>query len=156
MRKGSELYNSLPKRVRFQVLERDGFACRYCGAKAPRAVLHIDHVTPVAAGGGNGFDNLVTACRDCNLGKGALRISDGIDDVQERAIAASMMATALERFGASVPPSAFDSLLDFSRMSGPRPSLVHVIAASSSWEDAQRRLLCDAGYPIALWTANDE
>lgn len=57
------------QRLRFTVLKRDGFKCRYCGRKAPAVVLEVDHIVPVAAGGTNELDNLVTACEDCNGGK---------------------------------------------------------------------------------------
>ena len=60
---------SVPRRLRFEVLRRDNFTCRYCGASAPDAVLEVDHVIPVALGGGNQPSNLVTACVDCNRGK---------------------------------------------------------------------------------------
>jgi 5-methylcytosine-specific restriction endonuclease McrA len=33
-------------------------------------VLHVDHVIPFVAGGATSEDNLVTACEECNLGKG--------------------------------------------------------------------------------------
>jgi hypothetical protein len=62
---------SLSLRLRFQVLARDGFRCRYCGARAPFVVLHVDHRIAVALGGSDDFDNLVTACSGCNFGKGA-------------------------------------------------------------------------------------
>jgi hypothetical protein len=54
---------------RFKVLERDRFKCRYCGAPASERQLHVDHVVPVAANGGDDMENLITACMDCNLGK---------------------------------------------------------------------------------------
>lgn len=57
--------------LRFEVLQRDNFTCRYCGRKAPEVKLHIDHVHPVAEGGTNDIDNLVTACQECNSGKRA-------------------------------------------------------------------------------------
>lgn len=66
----------IPKRVRFEVFKRDRFTCQYCGAKAPDAILEIDHVKPVAEGGGDEMLNLVTACRDCNRGKGKVLLSD--------------------------------------------------------------------------------
>lgn len=56
-------------RLRYRILERDGFACRYCGRKPPEVELHIDHVIAVANGGSTDDANLVTACADCNLGK---------------------------------------------------------------------------------------
>jgi 5-methylcytosine-specific restriction endonuclease McrA len=61
----------IPAQLRFSVLLRDGFRCRYCGrtAREPGVVLHLDHVVPVAAGGATDEDNLVTACSECNLGK---------------------------------------------------------------------------------------
>ena len=67
---------TLTQRVRFEILKRDNFACRYCGATAPGVVLHVDHVHPVSRGGKNELENLVTACRDCNAGKGARPIED--------------------------------------------------------------------------------
>lgn len=62
----------IPKSMRFRVLRRDGFKCRYCGAMPPDVVLHLDHVMPVANGGMNSDDNLVTACLPCNIGKGVM------------------------------------------------------------------------------------
>lgn len=62
----------LPRWLRFEILKRDGFQCRYCGARpADGAVLQIDHITPRAEGGTDEPTNLTTACRDCNTGKGA-------------------------------------------------------------------------------------
>lgn len=61
---------SLSPKVRFRVLVRDRFACRYCGRKAPDVELAVDHVKPVARGGADDPSNLVTSCRDCNAGKG--------------------------------------------------------------------------------------
>lgn len=60
---------TVSRRLRFEVLRRDGHACRYCGAMAPDVPLTVDHVIPVALGGGDDPTNLVTACRDCNAGK---------------------------------------------------------------------------------------
>lgn len=62
---------AVSKRVRFEVLRRDGFQCQYCGLLAVETGtgLTIDHVMPVALGGGDDPANLVTACRDCNSGK---------------------------------------------------------------------------------------
>jgi len=57
--------------IRFKILQRDGFSCRYCGRNGERdsVILHIDHLFPVSQGGSNDINNLVTSCRDCNLGK---------------------------------------------------------------------------------------
>lgn len=59
------------------MFKRDHFTCVYCGRSAPEVVLHVDHVLPVSEGGTNDIGNLVTACADCNLGKGASIIDTG-------------------------------------------------------------------------------
>lgn len=59
------------RRLRFEILRRDGYACRYCGAKAPGAHIEVDHVQPSALGGSDTPDNLVAACSACNGGKAA-------------------------------------------------------------------------------------
>lgn len=66
---------NIPPRVRFEVLKRDSFTCTYCGAKSPGVVLQVDHIDPVAAGGGNEIDNLTTSCSKCNGGKGAVPLT---------------------------------------------------------------------------------
>lgn len=58
------------KGKRFNIFRRDGFTCQYCGRQPPEVVLQIDHIHPIIEGGTNDEMNLVTACRDCNLGKG--------------------------------------------------------------------------------------
>lgn len=74
----------LPPRLRFWILRRDNFTCQYCGAKAPDGLLDVDHVIPVADGGGDDGDNLIAACGECNAGKGRLR-SAIINDESSRA-----------------------------------------------------------------------
>lgn len=66
---------STGKRLRFVIFERDGFTCRYCGARPPGAALVTDHVYPAALGGPTIEGNLVTACTPCNQGKGAHMLS---------------------------------------------------------------------------------
>lgn len=63
---------NIPKRLRFKVLKRDGFACRYCGLSPNNCegiVLHADHIVSVSDGGATNEQNLITACDCCNLGK---------------------------------------------------------------------------------------
>ncbi len=69
----------LPRWLRFEILKRDGFRCRYCGAgRAQGAVLNVDHVKPKAAGGTDKPTNLVTACETCNGGKAARKLTECI------------------------------------------------------------------------------
>lgn len=64
------------KRLRFEILKRDGFKCRYCGAMATATLLHVDHVVAVADGGTNDPANLVAACVDCNQGKSCVSLDE--------------------------------------------------------------------------------
>lgn len=57
--------------LRFEVFQRDEHTCQYCGRKAPEVELQADHLVPVARGGTDDFENLVTSCRECNSGKSA-------------------------------------------------------------------------------------
>lgn len=58
-------------KMRFEILKRDGFRCRYCGADQTKSLLQVDHVHPKSRGGIDHVDNLVTACFECNQGKKA-------------------------------------------------------------------------------------
>lgn len=63
---------AISKRLRFEILRRDGNTCRYCGASAPAVAIVVDHVTPIALGGSDDPANLVAACHDCNAGKSSI------------------------------------------------------------------------------------
>ena len=84
---------AISTRRRFEIFKRDNFTCQYCGQHPPQAVLEIDHIVPVAAGGDSGNPNLITACKACNRGKGAEKIenricrhdvSTDVDNLRER------------------------------------------------------------------------
>lgn len=82
----------LSKRVRFEVFKRDSFTCQYCGKQPPEVILHVDHIAPVAEGGSDDFDNLITSCQDCNLGKAAVPLGT----VAPRPDASLMLAEAAQ------------------------------------------------------------
>lgn len=68
-------YIRIPHRLKLPcsrrgVLVRDHETCQYCGSQPGRTMLTIDHVIPRAQGGTTVWDNVVTACRDCNRKKG--------------------------------------------------------------------------------------
>ncbi len=48
------------------IFARDGHRCQYCGAAAES----IDHVVPRSKGGEHAWENVVAACRPCNVRKG--------------------------------------------------------------------------------------
>lgn len=56
--------------IRYNVLKRDGFACKICGQTAKDgAKLHVDHIIPITEGGKTVMSNLQTLCDRCNIGK---------------------------------------------------------------------------------------
>jgi len=65
-------------KFRFKILERDNFTCQYCGRKAPEVELQIDHKFPKSKGGKWREDNLITICKECNLGKGDIILNPKI------------------------------------------------------------------------------
>lgn len=70
------------KRLRFEIFKRDKFTCVYCGRTPPAVVLEVDHMNPVAAGGGDEPSNLFTACEDCNAGKSDRPLGDALPEVR--------------------------------------------------------------------------
>ncbi len=56
--------------TRRNLMLRDAHQCQYCGKRPLLRELNIDHVLPRSRGGADTWENLVTACRVCNLRKG--------------------------------------------------------------------------------------
>ena len=59
-------------RSRRAVFVRDDHQCQYCGGAAET----LDHVVPRSKGGPHTWDNVVAACRRCNLRKGDRLLAD--------------------------------------------------------------------------------
>lgn len=76
---------AISKKTRFEIFKRDSFVCQYCGSTPPSVVLHVDHITPVALGGKNDDENLITACEGCNLGKSATPLSSVPESILNKA-----------------------------------------------------------------------
>lgn len=72
VQKGHTTGRSPSLRLRWEVLQRDGFTCITCGrspATEAGVVLHIDHHHAYSKGGETVIDNLRVLCDRCNLGK---------------------------------------------------------------------------------------
>jgi 5-methylcytosine-specific restriction endonuclease McrA len=61
-------YKEIPL-TRRNILHRDGHACQYCSYTGDD--LTLDHVIPRSRGGGETWENMVTACVRCNVKKGS-------------------------------------------------------------------------------------
>ena len=62
--------DGFPAFTRYNIYLRDEFTCQYCAEEFPTEVLTFDHVIPRSRGGRTTWENIVTACARCNLGKG--------------------------------------------------------------------------------------
>lgn len=56
--------------TRQNIFARDHYTCQYCDARHRADALTFDHVIPVTQGGTKSWENIVTACVDCNTRKG--------------------------------------------------------------------------------------
>ena len=50
------------------IRRRDNYTCQYCGER--ERMLTVDHVVPKSRGGKTSWNNMVVACKPCNLKKG--------------------------------------------------------------------------------------
>lgn len=68
---------SIPLKVKMQLLEDTNGNCYYCGVSLENSIYHIDHIVPVSKGGHQTHtDNIVIACVQCNIGKSSMPIED--------------------------------------------------------------------------------
>ena len=56
---------------RKNILARDHHTCQYCRIKVNGYEATIDHIIPRSKGGASTWENLVTACKKCNIKKGS-------------------------------------------------------------------------------------
>jgi len=67
-------FSRVPKRKlkfsRRSVFARDDHTCQYCGHRFHASQLSLDHVIPRSQGGATTWENIVCACRQCNVRKG--------------------------------------------------------------------------------------
>lgn len=69
------------------LLERENYACIYCGIHASKAKMEIEHVIPRSRGGTDSLNNLVLSCHACNQAKGSQDVQtylEGKPSVLER------------------------------------------------------------------------
>jgi 5-methylcytosine-specific restriction endonuclease McrA len=62
--------------TRRTIMLRDGYTCQYCGQQLPKAEATVDHVLPKSRGGVTAWENVVCACRACNMSKGSRTLAE--------------------------------------------------------------------------------
>jgi 5-methylcytosine-specific restriction endonuclease McrA len=66
-KRGDPRISAKYKAVRLRILHRDNYVCFYCGGDANQ----VDHVVPISKMGDvMDMDNMVAACKRCNVAKG--------------------------------------------------------------------------------------
>lgn len=64
--KGTKTRNA--RAVKSYILQHN--SCHYCGEYTPIDERSLDHIVPRSKGGARTIDNLVMACKTCNVKKG--------------------------------------------------------------------------------------
>ena len=64
------LLEPAPALTNLALFARDRHVCLYCGDHFHRSELTRDHVLPLSRGGRDCWENVVSACLDCNVRKG--------------------------------------------------------------------------------------
>lgn len=67
-------YRNVPL-SRYNIFKRDEYECVYCGCDNLKS-LTIDHVVPRSKGGQHKWNNVVTACEECNHEKSNLSLEE--------------------------------------------------------------------------------
>lgn len=83
------------KLTKQEVFRRDNYTCQYCGKNSPQ--LTIDHLIPKHLGGRHTWNNLVTACPNCNHKKGGKTLKQA--NMKLLKIPRAPDASAVYRFG---------------------------------------------------------
>ena len=100
------------KLTRNNVFERDKNSCQYCAKVLPREQLNLDHVIPRDYGGKTTWENIVTACARCNLGKGGRTPREA--DMHPRRHPRRPSMYELQEHGRRFPPNHLhESWLDY-------------------------------------------
>ena len=128
---------AISERVRYQVLNNDGFRCRACGRSADDGVkLTVDHIKPVDWGGTNDMPNLQTLCEECNRGKKAW-----VDSVPSGVMKEVMDKSTVEQ--------RIEALFDeFPNQDIPSTMIQLVSKGSLDWQRALRRIRQRTGKKI--------
>lgn len=114
----------ISKKVRFEIFKRDGFQCQYCGKTPPEIVLEVDHIQPRKRKGKDNEENLITACFDCNRGKGCRDLKIAPDSIvrkkeilKERALQLTGLYKLQEKIQSSIQENIIKLSIKWERLS---------------------------------------
>ena len=98
-----------PNFTRFNVFLRDKFSCQYCGSGDE---LTFDHLLPRSRGGKTNWENVVTACSNCNVQKGGRLLANSGMLLQKKPFQPS--TEDLHKNGKNFPPNFLhESWMDY-------------------------------------------
>jgi 5-methylcytosine-specific restriction endonuclease McrA len=97
--------------TRKNLMIRDTHQCQYCGRRPPVRDLNIDHVLPRSRGGEDSWENLVTACRPCNLRKGWRTPDEAAMRLMRKPVAPRWSTSTQILLGAPQPFDEWDPFL---------------------------------------------
>lgn len=145
---------AVSKRLRYEILRRDSYTCRYCGRSAPEVRITVDHVVPTALGGSDGADNLVAACVDCNAGKSSSNPDAPlVEDVSDAAVrwgrAVAQAAQAMTSDVESERETQDAFLTVWERWSYGADDGCRHVPLDPNWKDSLRALLA-RGLPLKV------
>lgn len=128
---------TISRKLRFQVLHRDGYRCRACGRGPDNGVkLEVDHIIPVEWGGKTELDNLQALCQDCNAGKQAW-VKDKPLDVMKKIISHPTVEARIEALFDALPNQDIPS------------SMIQLVSKGAlDWQRALRRIRQRTGKKI--------
>lgn len=91
---------------RVNIYGRDKFRCQYCGISLKISEGTYDHVLPRAQGGRTNWENIVTACGDCNAHKGNRTPEAAGMKLLSKPVRPEWVPVMMVQFG-STPPEAW-------------------------------------------------
>lgn len=92
-------------------MERDWFRCQYCGRNWKDVTLEVDHIIPKAKWWSDDFNNLITCCRECNVGKGNREI--GISNWDARMLEDDLRESFIKLFFKKWNDKRYWSIADY-------------------------------------------
>ncbi len=79
----------IDQNISWQVYERDGYTCRYCGRTG--IPLTVDHIDLWEVGGATVAENLISACKRCNKLRGNMTYRDWLNSQQYKLVSSALL-----------------------------------------------------------------